>query len=477
MKELFDERLSQKIRQTFDKHEEPYNAQGWEMMQQQMKAQKSGKMRALLTSIPAKVAAAAILVLGGVFTYKTLQSDFKGNTPTQQQAGIYAKKHIQQEGFEGVKVLPPSITNKTHGNNRVANVQNNRKKASTNQNTAASKQYGVLPTVTTNAIADKGLIENTEKDKNIYANKIAANNHLTKHSSNSVLLNPDDKAVKFDMHALAMKEASYEAIHPTNRVAMIEQASFREVATNKVAQYNNAAVLPKGKRMKFGVMLSSLVNYSKRGEKDSKVNLGGGVMSEIRLGKRLSVTSGVLLTRQSLNMRQSASLPTIATMQKITTSGTTESRSLGQQRSINMQFVGLDIPVNLQYHLSRNTNRGLYVSVGLSSLAYLEERYTHNTRETISKAYYKGGVGSQLERLETTVIETNSKSQPEALSRFDFAKMLNVSMGMKYMVAKNMQILIEPYIKYPLNSLTKEELRFGSAGINLRCNFGEVRRH
>lgn len=470
MKELFDERLSQKMRQTFDKHDEPYNAQGWEMMQQKMNAQKSGKVRALLTSLPIKAAAAAILVIGGVFTYKTLQTDFKGNHPTQQQAGVSAKKYLQQKGFEGVQVLPPS-TNGTHEGEHTVVAQNNPKTVTPAiQPTVLPKPKPRLSTTTTNVNAAKGLIENTEKDKkDIYVNRIVASHTSSK---GIVTVKPTRETMAYNVEALAMKDAGYEIINPNGGVTLLDQIAVQSVVNNKETQYDNAAVLPKrGKRINFGVMLSSLVNYSDKGEKDNKVNLGGGVLSELKLGKRLSITSGVLLTRQSLSMRQADNLPTIPTTQSITTNGATESRSLGQRSSVDMQFVGLDIPVNLQYHISKNPHRGLYVSMGLSSLAYLQESYNHNMVETIAKTYYKGGVGSQLQKVETTNIETNTRSQTAALSRFDFAKMLNVSIGMKYMVAKSMQILIEPYIKYPLNTLTQEELRFGSAGVNLRCNF------
>lgn len=472
MKELFDERLSQKIRQSFDKHDEPYNAQGWEMMQQKMNAQKSGKVRALLTSLPVKAAAAAILVIGGVFTYKTLQTDFKSNYPTQQQAGIFAKKYLQQEGFEGVQVLPPSANGTHEGENAV--VAQNNPKPVTSITQPAILRKSTTGLSKTNVKAAKDLIENTEKDNNIYVSRIAANNTNPK---GIATLKPTDKTTKFDIKALAMKDTGYEITNPNSGVALIDQVSVGAYDHHKVGEYDNASVLPKRrKRVNFGVMLSSLVNYSSKGEKDDKVNLGGGVLSEVKLGKRFSITSGVLLTKQSLSMGRAASLPAIPTTQSITTNGATESRSLGRKSSVDMQFVGLDIPVNLQYHLSKNPNRGMYVSVGLSSLAYLQESYNHNTVETIAKAYYKGGVGSQLQKVETTSIETNTKSQPNALSRFDLAKMLNVSVGMKYMVANNMQILIEPYIKYPLNTLTQEELKFGSAGVNLRCNFNGFRR-
>lgn len=474
MKELFDERLSQKMRQTFDKHEEPYNAQGWEMMKQQMQADKSGKMRTLLTSFPVKAAAAAILVLGGVFTYKTLNNGFDYQNRSQQQAGIAVKKQRpQQEGLEGVQVLPPSADG-THQSDKVANAQKTKKSFTTStitQSTPMIANRGTKTTVVTGV--DKGLIEETEKNKNIYVKETIVANKKT--TPKATIIKPEEGiVVKYNINALAMNEPGLSTAKSTSGVSAIEDASFQAVTSSKVAEYKKATA-PRRKAVNLGLVLSSLVNYSDKGEKDSKVNMGGGLLSEIAIGKRLSITSGVLLTKQSLQMNEPASLPTLATTLSPGKNGVIQSNSQEQKRTLNMQLIGLDIPINVQYHLSKNTNKGLYVSMGLSSLAYLQEDYTHTTRETITRKYY--GTSVQPNTVDTYVTETNAKSNPESLSRFDFAKMLNVSMGMKYVVANNMQILIEPYIKYPLGSLTNEELKFGSAGVNLRCSFNGVRRH
>ena len=471
MKELFDERLSQKMRQTFDKHDEPYNAQGWEMMKQQMQAEKSTKMRALLTSFPVKAAAAAILVLGGVFTYKTLNNGFDYKNHSQQQASIVVKKQrLQQEGFEGVQVLPPSADG-THQSNKMASAQNTKKLLITPtliQNTPMIADRGIKTTLVTGT--DKGLIEGTEKDKNIYAKEIIAANKGVPNT-----IKPGEGiVVKYNINTLAMNDPGLGTVNQGQGVSALENATFRTVTSNKVAEYTKTH-LPKRKAVSLGLVVSSLVNYSGKGEKDSKVNMGGGLLSEIAIGKRFSITSGILLTKQSLQMSGPASLPTLATTLNPGTNGVIQSSSQEQRRTLNMQLVGLDIPVNVQYHLSRNTNRGMYVSLGFSSLVYLQEDYTHTTRETTTRKYYGGG--AKANTADTYVTETNAKSNPESLSRFDFAKMLNISMGMKYVVANNMQILIEPYIKYPLGSLTSEELKFGSAGINLRCSFNGVRRH
>lgn len=465
MKELFDERLSQKIRQTFDKYEEPYNAQGWEMMKQQMHTQKPSKVRALLASFPVKAAAAAVLVLGGVFTYKSINSNFKPHS--QQQAVVTKGKVQEQTNLENVQVLPPSIDGE---HSTLAETDLPEKKTSATvvgSNPVVENQY---------TKGEKATAAYSTNDFRVTPTVIAKNNKSKVIKSEQI---KQPLFARYDINALAKNETNaYIATSADNSLPALSTASFQAITRQKVAQYQETQA-KRGRKINLGLVVSSLVNYSDKGEKDSQMNLGGGLLSEIPLSKKLSITSGVLLTRQSLEMNKPAGLPTFATTQDLGTNQVVANSSKEQNRSVRMQFVGLDFPINLQYHVGKNANRGLFVSIGVSSLAYLQEDYTHTTREVIQRRYYKPGalVAGQPQSVETYTSETNLKSNPQSLSRFDFAKMLNISMGMKYMVAKSMQLQIEPYIKYPLGSLTNEQLKFGSAGVNLRCSFTGVRRH
>ena len=470
MKELFDERLSQKIRQTFDKHEEPYNAQGWEMMKQQMQTQKSGKVRALLLSLPVKIAAAAVLVLGGVLTYNTINS----NEPSQKPLQANSNKTIQQQGFEGVKVLPPSLDDE--------HIAQNQKKTSANK-TVDDQSIKVQGNSPKKTFENQGIQQQNQRVALVATTlpKVTTSREVSVSKVNTRLVSPKkidqvltkDLVVQYNVNTLNALNTAKQGISQGEVVPAVIRANYLPVQRSKVSQQEEVTLKPGP--FKLGVVVSSLVNYSDKGEKDSQVNVGGGVLSEISLSKRLSITSGVLLTRQSLEMSRPANLPQFTTSQNLGGNQFFANRSQEQSRSVRMQFVGLDIPVNLQYHLGKNVNQGLYVSVGLSSMAYLQEDYTHTTRETIQRQVYKAGSTAEP-TIETYVSETNLKSNPESLSRFDFARMLNVSMGMKYVVAQNMQILIEPYLKYPLGTLTNEQLRFGSAGVNLRCSFNGVSR-
>jgi hypothetical protein len=49
--------------------------------------------------------------------------------------------------------------------------------------------------------------------------------------------------------------------------------------------------------------------------------------------------------------------------------------------------------------------------------------------------------------------------------------MLNVSFGMGYPLGKSNRLIIEPFLKYPLDGLGAQQIRFGAGGLNLKINF------
>jgi hypothetical protein len=48
--------------------------------------------------------------------------------------------------------------------------------------------------------------------------------------------------------------------------------------------------------------------------------------------------------------------------------------------------------------------------------------------------------------------------------------MLNLAIGFGYPVGNN-RLILEPFLKYPLDGLGSQNLRFGAGGINLKFNF------
>jgi len=115
----------------------------------------------------------------------------------------------------------------------------------------------------------------------------------------------------------------------------------------------------------------------------------------------------------------------------------------------------LDIPLNLKYELNPKKYQ-VYFLAGFSSGTFINETYTYQ--------YNYPALASPS--LQATQNETSRNS----FSGFYFAKTLNFAFGVGYPLGKN-RIILEPFLKYPLEGLGSENIRFGAGGINLKFNF------
>ncbi len=216
----------------------------------------------------------------------------------------------------------------------------------------------------------------------------------------------------------------------------------------------------KDNKVSFGVYAGSFVNYSD-GSKTS-MNTGVGLSSEFKITKKLKIATGIALAQNTLKYdklspQESAdiylSVPVLDEPQ-LTNSFIAKTSALSYTvNGYNASLLGLDIPVNIKYMFIEN-KRELYLVAGLSSNYFIDEAYTYN--------YVNMGARVEGDAEEQTTTKTSS---------FDFARMLNFSVGFGYPVGKQSKLSLEPFIKYPLGGLGAQDIRFGSAGLNLKLNF------
>lgn len=219
-----------------------------------------------------------------------------------------------------------------------------------------------------------------------------------------------------------------------------------------------------GSRFSVGFVTTSLMNYA-NGNTANDVHFGAGITSGLKLSDKFSLHSGFVLAENSLSLNNSnSSVQSSAYAMDAAPSNQLSSVSknnIVQKVSPNSMDVNLlivDIPLNLTYRINAGRS-DILVTGGLSSFAYLDQEYSyHNTVQLYTDA--------TVEAPEPVV--RNEK----AFSHFDLAKQLNLAIGTEVPLGKGSVLIVEPYVKYPLGELTSEQIRFGSAGMNLRLSFG-----
>jgi hypothetical protein len=219
----------------------------------------------------------------------------------------------------------------------------------------------------------------------------------------------------------------------------------------------------------LGIYAATYFNYAKGSSNNA--NLGAGVTAEIKIAKNLKLVTGVTVAQNSLNFNtavptstqsdfavpassNSFSTYSLNTPAKVLYSAANVA-SLPSLKNYDANMVGLDIPLNLKYDFNPK-KYALYVLAGLSSGTFINETYTYQYN-------YPALFSPSLQQIQNQTSHNN-------FDGFYFAKTLNVALGVGYPLGKN-QLILEPFLKYPLDGLGAQNIRFGAGGINLKFNF------
>ena len=124
-----------------------------------------------------------------------------------------------------------------------------------------------------------------------------------------------------------------------------------------------------------------------------------------------------------------------------------------------IQLTGIDIPLNFQFRFMEKKKSDYFVELGISNLVYLSENYLYAFTKVSGPNPY---TGTQSEEAVT------GETLNSAFETFDFAKLINFSLGWNYKLNRRLDLSLNPYIKYPVGSLGSGEVKFGSGGMKLK---------
>jgi hypothetical protein len=204
------------------------------------------------------------------------------------------------------------------------------------------------------------------------------------------------------------------------------------------------------KKIRFGVSFSPGVTSTNT---VSSFNFSGGISADIDLSRRFRLSTGLQVEHQNV-INEAADSPSWMP------SGKTEA-----------VLVDIDLPVNITWKFLVRKSVCYYVSGGLSSIAYLSEKYitTSYSQKMVGVVSMVGGertIDYQLENVENTEQKTE-----EPLNSFDFAGRVNIIFGFEQQLSPKIYLHLEPYIKIPVSELATRDLRFTTSGITCKISF------
>lgn len=436
MNEQFDRALRNHIRDTFDHYDDLMADDGWE----KFKNQKNRKKRGLIFwyGLPSGIAAAlALLWLFNISTTELITPENK--TIAQNEVSTLPQATVKNTENKGRNIAPIPNQNLSSSLNPV----NNRPEPVLNREIEA---YTVASNPTERPQLD--LINAESKTFTAAINK-PVQPILSISEPNTMVQSPlgiDNREYLAFNTALLKNTPDY----PTNKVS-----ETKETDKKKDSKFN------------FAVDANTYYSFTSAGVADD-LNMGVGILSELKLSKRLSINSGIGINRQSAIYQnsQNASFEEYsspASPNSFVSSVSKQSISVPEKTKTDARLVGFDIPINLKYSISRGKVKS-FVSGGISSYSLLNQSYVND----VSVTNY-----SLKSEPTTTVLRNVDKENESAFSNFQFARTLNFSFGILYPVSTKNSISVEPFVKYPISGFGNQDLEIGSGGISFKLNFGK----
>ena len=213
--------------------------------------------------------------------------------------------------------------------------------------------------------------------------------------------------------------------------------------------------------MKLGFEVSSFTNYSSE-NLEAGMNFGAGMTANIPVVKNLSVSPGIIYSNQQLDYAYENTLTEssiVSTQSFLSAEEYIEANP--ELRPATVEFSALDIPVNLQYQFAQGKRSGYFVELGISSLLYLDENYTYTFVSQTSGGPFPYSGTNQSDPVSAEIEE-------DAFQTFDFARLINFSVGWDFILSKKLDMTLNPFLQYPTNTLTSGDIKFGTGGLKAR---------
>jgi len=413
MHKLFDKIFANRVQEVFDNHQEAYNPDDWKKLRAKMSKNRKGVV--IIMPFVAKAASVALFVGLSVFV---------------------ANKNAENKFAD--KTIDKSLENLTVNDSVYDNVIDNH-------------EFKYLANI----------VENNNNEK-IAENKII-DNQVDSAEDEILIAQTDNSFIRFDsLNRFANVKDELQKYHKeiqdmdtftrkSNKPILLQYDDEFEIAENKTRE----------KRVGFGVEVASVSNYSFEGTGNG-VNVGGGISAAYRVTKNISFTTGALIAKQSVNYNNNSNHE--ALYADYSPVGENSLAIIdGDQPKAEVSFVAIDIPLNVQFKHKR-----ISFTTGLSSLFYVQEKYSYSFNTVVTNtSYNKQTLSYDINYTSETV---NNEEKTDSFDRFDFARLLNLSVGYDIPLNKG-NLVVEPYLKYPIGSVSFKEISMGSGGFALHYIF------
>jgi hypothetical protein len=221
------------------------------------------------------------------------------------------------------------------------------------------------------------------------------------------------------------------------------QSSSHKIAENKGT---NSSIK---RKIRIGVNFSPGMTST---QTKSSFNFSGGLNTDIALFDNFQLSTGLQIEYQNVI------------------------NNLGNHSSVSevkskADLVNLDLPLNITWKFFSDKSRSYYVSGGVSSLAYLSEKYDKTIYSQQLTELKTMAAGIQSLAYEVVNVESNEQQTEAPFHTFNVAGRLNILVGMEQHLTSKLSLHVEPYMKIPVSGLGTQNLRFTTGGVTCKISF------
>ena len=470
MKEQFDKELRNHIKDTFGDFDDHLADDGWRKLNDRKKRKRRGFI--FWYVLPSCIAASIALFL---LLNQSIDIPYQ-NWKTEEKIENSANEN-PSDGFKKLDVAQSNLDKKTE-----KIIENSDELKIVKEENSSLKNSDFESEIEENSSSSKSIINNKntsltlsnkpiEKEVSVADNlKIKINENIlieeiteipafSKESDN--INNFMESVVKISTQekAFTAPQSNFNQNITIQSLEKPNELSRKSIVSNsdKDDTKNNNPISNK-KKFKVGIDANTYVNFSENGIND-RINLGLGLVSEIKLTKQFSVNTGITLNSQNSTFNGNQKSTQDFLKSNVAFSGIA---TVPVAQVTNAKLVGLDFPVNLKYALKFGKTTS-FISSGFSSYSVINEKYV-NEFSVISYSF---------NNVSTSNVTSINKNPEGKFSYFKFARTLDVSIGILYPLSKKSTLSIEPFMKYPLSGLGYQDLKIGASGISFKMNFGK----
>lgn len=426
MSEEFDKILSQKIKDSIETNKVSYNPEHWKLLK---KKQHKKKRRALIWW-----RVAAILVIG------TLIGTFISYLINP--AGVQL---IEENKVVDTKSINDSLNPIIKNNNlNVAEGDSHKLKANQENKNTATRNFTEH---SNNKFAQQVNPTQDVKSKSISRNievYFAKNDFRLLMDNSKIAIN---ESFTDNFNLLRTKLESKSKMNDLEELMALEETNEEEGIDKNIIQ--------------MGILVSSMTNIDNQYSNES-AGFSSGLALEIPVLKNIEIYTGAVYSNQNFNVfNQNLNL-----IDGVSAKG---NNVVLKSRVTSVQSI--EIPINIKYNFELNSKK-LFVSAGISPTQYFNEEieatYLVNNR---LKTEGEDEFGNNYTQYELTQNESVADTKIDS-NKFELFSMVNFSVGMAIpMNSGKQELIIEPFFKQSLSSLTSQKVNFSNAGVQLRYNF------